>query len=66
MDLTRAAWRASSYSGNNGGACIEVTTAARTVAARDSKNLAGPVLVITAQGWRQMAARVRDGELPGR
>lgn len=25
MDLTRATWRKSSYSGNNGGECVEIT-----------------------------------------
>jgi hypothetical protein len=62
MDLTHARWRKSSYSGNNGGACIEVTAAASTVVVRDSKDQAGPVLVITARGWRQFAALVRNGE----
>jgi Domain of unknown function (DUF397) len=48
-DLT---WRTSSYSGSNGGNCIEIAaTAARTIAVRDSKNPAGPLLAFTAATW---------------
>jgi Domain of unknown function (DUF397) len=62
MDLTRAVWRKSSYSGNNGGACIEVTEAVGAIAVRDSKDPSGPVLVITRQGWDHFAAGVRNGK----
>lgn len=54
MDLTRAAWRTSSYSGNNGGACVEISITiepAPTVAVRDSKNPDGPRLAFTAEAW---------------
>ncbi len=65
MDLNRAAWRTSSYSGNNGGACIEVA-AARTVAVRDSKDKAGPVLAFGPQAWVAFTARVKtDGRRAG-
>jgi len=40
-DLT---WRTSSYSGSNGGNCIEVAITPDTVAIRDSKDADGPVL----------------------
>ncbi|MGH3189054.1 MAG: DUF397 domain-containing protein [Streptosporangiaceae bacterium] len=58
MDLNRAAWRKSSYSGNNGGACIEVA-AARTVAVRDSKDPSGPVLPFGPQAWAVFTDRVK-------
>jgi len=58
MALNRAAWRKSSYSGNNGGACIEVA-AARAVAVRDSKDPAGPVLAFCPQAWAAFTARVK-------
>ena len=65
MDLNRAAWRKSSFSGNNGGACIEVA-AARTVAVRDSKDKAGPVLAFGPQAWAAFTARVKaDGRRAG-
>ena len=48
MDLTRAKWRKSSRSGDNGGACVEVArNLPRIVAVRDSKNPHGPVLIIS-------------------
>jgi len=62
MDLTRAVWRKSSCSGNNGGACVEVSEAAAAIAVRDSKDPSGPVLVITSQGWEHFAAVVRNGK----
>jgi hypothetical protein len=60
MDLNRAAWRTSSYSGNNGGACIEVA-AVRTVAVRDSKDPAGPVLAFGPRTWAAFTTRVKTG-----
>lgn len=60
MDLNRAAWRKSSYSGNNGGACIEVV-AARTVAVRDSKDPDGPILAFGPQAWTVFTARLKAG-----
>jgi hypothetical protein len=40
-------WRKSSYSGDQGGDCVEVgETPDTTVAIRDSKNPAGPVLTL--------------------
>jgi hypothetical protein len=50
LDLTRARWRKSSYSGANG-ACVEVAGRPEAVAVRDSKDPAGPVLVFTRQAW---------------
>jgi len=42
--MTAAAWRTSTYSGDNGGACVEVGTAAPSVAVRDSNHPDGPQL----------------------
>jgi hypothetical protein len=44
MDVTGTAWRTSSYSGSNGGACVEVGTTGASVAVRDSKHPNGPQL----------------------
>ncbi|MEV5831336.1 DUF397 domain-containing protein [Spirillospora sp. NPDC052242] len=46
MDLTRAAWRKSSYTGPNGGDCVELASFPETVAVRDSKDPDGPKLVV--------------------
>jgi hypothetical protein len=63
MDPTRAIWRKSSYSGANGGNCVEVALSLPSVVAvRDSKDRTGSVLVFTRDGWQQFTAAVRDGE----
>ena len=60
MDGKRAiTWRKSSYSGNNGGQCVEVGTAARVIAVRDSKDPHGPVLVFGPQDWQRFADQVK-------
>lgn len=67
MDLTGARWRKSSYSGSNGGTCVEVASVmgaglAGVVAVRDSKDPQGPVLVFTPDEWRVFAAGVKAGD----
>ncbi|MEV8428220.1 DUF397 domain-containing protein [Streptomyces sp. HUAS 31] len=42
--LTAIQWRKSSYSGDQGGECVEVGESRTSVAIRDSKNTAGPML----------------------
>ncbi len=44
MDVTGTVWRTSSYSGSNGGACVEVGTTGPAVAVRDSNHPDGPQL----------------------
>ncbi|WP_419666183.1 DUF397 domain-containing protein [Streptomyces sp. 2-1] len=39
-------WRKSSYSGDQGGSCVEIAEAPTTIAIRDSKNPAGPTLTL--------------------
>ncbi len=58
-----ADWRKSSYSGSNGGGCVEVArNLVGIVAVRDSKDRSGPVLVFTPGEWAAFTAGVRDGE----
>lgn len=52
MDLTNAKWRKSSYSGSNGGDCVELADAVDGVAVRDSKDPDGPVLLLTPAALR--------------
>ena len=63
MDLTRADWRKSSYSGGNGGQCVEVARdLPGIVAARDSKDREGGVLTFTPEQWRAFIAGARGGQ----
>ena len=55
LDLSRAQWKKSSYSGNSGN-CVEVAQLGQAVAVRDSKDPAGPALVIAPDGWRGFIA----------
>ncbi len=52
-------WRKATYSSGNGGNCIEVATADRIVAVRDSKNPDGPRLAFRARAWQAFAAKVK-------
>jgi hypothetical protein len=59
MEGTRViTWRKSSYSGNNGGNCIEVA-AAPLIVVRDSKDPDGPRLTFGREAWQAFAARVK-------
>ena len=63
MDINHAKWRKSSYSGDNGGACVEVASnLPGAVAVRDSKDPHGPALIFTPGEWRTFAAGVKSGE----
>lgn len=61
-------WRSASRCGPDGGNCVEVNLAARDTAGgieivgvRDSKPVAGPVLVFAGSGWRSfLAATIMD------
>ncbi|MDT0443802.1 DUF397 domain-containing protein [Streptomyces johnsoniae] len=46
-------WRKSSYSNEEGGNCVEVADGlAGFVPVRDSKNPAGPALIVPAAAWQ--------------
>jgi hypothetical protein len=60
MDLTNAQWRKSSYSGTNGGNCVEVAlNLPGVVAVRDSKNPCCEALSLTPRQWRILLASIR-------
>lgn len=62
VDLSRAAWHKSSYSGSNGGQCVEVArNLPGVVAVRDSKDPGGPSLLVTTAEWRAFLDGVRHG-----
>ncbi|KAF4407013.1 DUF397 domain-containing protein [Streptomyces lycii] len=57
-------WRKSSYSGNEGGSCLEVLDGQPGgVPVRDSKNPDGPALVFPATGWSSFISAVKTGAL---
>ncbi len=62
MDLSRAEWQKASYSGTNGGNCVEVAAnLPGVVAVRDSKDPGGPVLALDPAAWRAFTGRIKTG-----
>jgi hypothetical protein len=60
-DLTTATWHKSSYSGGEGGNCLEVATGHSTlVPVRDSKAPHGPKLVFRAESWSAFVENLKD------
>ncbi|CNG81428.1 Domain of uncharacterised function (DUF397) [Mycobacterium tuberculosis] len=62
-DLSTAVWRKSSKSTATGNECVELTAMAGLIAVRDSVDPDGPKLACTPSAWRELAARIKDGEL---
>lgn len=56
-DLT---WFKSSYSGSQGGDCVEVATCPSAIHVRDSKNPDGPSLTLSATAWAAFLADVTN------
>lgn len=60
MDTLEPGWRKSSYSGANGGNCVEVASFGDVVAVRDTKqDGTGPVLRFTPAVWREFADQAK-------
>ncbi|MFI9271179.1 DUF397 domain-containing protein [Kitasatospora sp. NPDC052896] len=58
--MTNASWRKSSYSGTNGGNCIEIADGLPgVVPVRDSKDPDGPVLVFGVEAFADFIASVK-------
>ncbi|MDH6222207.1 DUF397 domain-containing protein [Streptomyces pseudovenezuelae] len=54
------AWLKSSYSTGEGGNCVEITDLNTQVGIRDSKNTAGPALVVPAGAWSAFVSLARS------
>ena len=52
-------WRKSSYSGADGGECVEVATAGGIVMVRDTKDRNSGNLMMTASAWRAFVSTVK-------
>jgi len=52
-------WRKSSYSGANGGQCIETASQAGTVLVRDTTNRDGGTLALGASAWMAFPGTLR-------
>ncbi|MBL1081854.1 DUF397 domain-containing protein [Streptomyces actinomycinicus] len=60
-DLDAVTWHKSSYSGGDGGNCLEVTHDFPTlVPVRDSKAPDGPKLVFRAEAWSAFVENLRS------
>ncbi|MGN9781793.1 DUF397 domain-containing protein [Nonomuraea sp. ZG12] len=63
QELGMATWRKSTYSGSDGGNCVEIADlSGGRRGVRDSKNPTGPVLVFTPGEWDAFIAGVKGGE----
>ncbi|WP_433497272.1 DUF397 domain-containing protein [Sphaerimonospora sp. CA-214678] len=63
QELRTATWTKSSYSGSNGGNCVEVAElSGGRRGVRDSKNPTGPALIFTAAEWHAFIQGVKNGE----
>jgi hypothetical protein len=59
MDVTSVAWRTSSYSGDNGGTCVEVGTTGLALAIRDSTHRDGPQLAFAPATWKAFTSQLK-------
>ena len=59
MDTLDPQWRKSSYSGGNGGACLEVGKHGGSVLVRDSKLASGPELPFASGAWTEFLATLK-------
>ena len=57
-----AEWRKSTYSGSNGGDCVEVASDSM-VKVRDTKDRDGVTLGVSPDAWRQLLSEVRSGRI---
>jgi hypothetical protein len=52
-------WRKSSYSNDNGGACVETASSAGVILVRDTTNRDAGTLAFTAETWANFTASLR-------
>lgn len=52
-------WRKSSYSGANGGQCVEVADHDNVIMVRDTTSRDRLTLSVSADAWRELVAKVK-------
>jgi hypothetical protein len=52
-------WRKSSYSGTNGGDCVETADQAGRILVRDTADRGGAVLSVAVAAWREFVGGLR-------
>jgi hypothetical protein len=57
--LASLRWRKSTYSGSNGGGCIEVADHYDRVLVRDTQDRSGPALRFGTAAWRRFTDQVK-------
>ncbi|MEU5795039.1 DUF397 domain-containing protein [Streptomyces sp. NPDC047813] len=63
IDAPRLAWFKSSYSGAEGGQCVEVAADTAAVHIRDSKAITGPRLTVSREAWAGFVGLASGGKL---
>jgi hypothetical protein len=58
-EITALTWRKSSYSGNDGGNCVEAASASGRVLVRDTTDRQGAMLAFAPGAWREFAATLK-------
>jgi hypothetical protein len=62
QELAGAQWRTSSFSGDDGGNCVEIASLCGGCrAVRDTKNPGGPVVVFTPAEWTLFLDHLKIG-----
>lgn len=57
--VDNSTWRKATYSGNNGGNCVETADAKGGVAVRDTTDRGGVMLVIAPGAWSAFVGSLR-------
>ncbi|MFD0266003.1 DUF397 domain-containing protein [Streptomyces sp. NPDC127106] len=61
IDLAGASWRKSTYSDGGGGDCVEIADGVPgAVPVRDSKDPAGPVVLVGERAWAAFVGHLRQ------
>ncbi|MEO3829452.1 DUF397 domain-containing protein [Actinomadura sp. B10D3] len=61
--MKHAAWRKSSYTGQEGGTCVELADLNTSIGVRDSTDPHGPVLHFGRNAVASLVSRIKSGEL---